>query len=76
MPLSAGTRLGPYEFLALICARGMGEAYRARYTRLGREREINLLKEIGQERSRGLNVSFKGPRLLPLEVRSEPRPVA
>ena len=32
--LTAGTRLGPYEILALIGVGGMGEVYRARHTRL------------------------------------------
>jgi eukaryotic-like serine/threonine-protein kinase len=43
MALQAGTRLGPYEVLALIGAGGMGEVYRARDTRLGREVAIKVL---------------------------------
>ncbi len=35
--LEAGRRLGPYEVVALIEAGGMGEVYRARDTRLGRD---------------------------------------
>jgi serine/threonine protein kinase len=37
MSLPAGARLGPYEILDLVGAGGMGEVYRARDPRLGRE---------------------------------------
>src|SRR5260370_19131303 len=43
MPLSAGTRLGPYEILAPIGAGGMGEVYRAQDRRLGRHDAIKIL---------------------------------
>src|SRR5262250_137185 len=43
MPLSAGARLGPYEVLAPIGAGGMGEVYRARDPRLGRDVAIKVL---------------------------------
>src|SRR6202049_3457065 len=43
MPLSAGTRLGPYEILAPIGAGGMGEVYRARDTKLDRDVAIKVL---------------------------------
>jgi serine/threonine protein kinase len=45
MPLSAGDKLGPYEILALIGAGGMGEVYRAKDTRLGREVAIKPSRE-------------------------------
>jgi serine/threonine protein kinase len=45
MPLSAGASLGPYKILAPIGAGGMGEVYRARDTRLGREVAIKVLPE-------------------------------
>jgi serine/threonine protein kinase len=43
MPLSAGTRLGPYEVLAPIGAGGMGEVYRARDSKLDRDVAIKVL---------------------------------
>jgi Tol biopolymer transport system component len=44
MPLTPGTRLGPYEIITPIGAGGMGEVYRARDTRLDR---IVAIKTIG-----------------------------
>jgi Tol biopolymer transport system component len=43
MTLSAGTKLGPYEILAPIGAGGMGEVYRAKDPRLGRDVAIKVL---------------------------------
>ena len=43
MPMQPGTRLGPFEITALLGAGGMGEVFRARDTRLGREVAIKVL---------------------------------
>jgi eukaryotic-like serine/threonine-protein kinase len=43
MSLSPGTQLGPYEVVALIGAGGMGEVYKARDLRLGRDVAVKVM---------------------------------
>jgi TolB-like protein len=53
MSLALGDRLGPYEVLSQIGSGGMGEVYRARDTRLGRDVAIKVLPaEFAADRER------------------------
>ena len=45
MPIDPGTRLGPYEIIAPLGAGGMGEVFRARDTRLGRDVAVKVLPQ-------------------------------
>ena len=53
MPLSPGTRLGPYEVVALIGQGGMGQVYRATDTTLKRAVAIKVLPDdVAADRDR------------------------
>jgi eukaryotic-like serine/threonine-protein kinase len=56
MPLVPGGRLGPYEIVALLDRGGMGEVYRARDPRLGRDITIKVLPPS----SRSMSTAFVG----------------
>ena len=71
MPLTPGTRLGPYEIVALLGSGGMGEVYRARDTRLDRIVAIKRLtahSERFEQEARAI-AALNHPRLPSARVR-------
>ncbi len=46
MTLNSSARLGPYEVVALLGAGGMGEVYRPRDAKLGRDVALKVVPEV------------------------------
>ncbi len=69
MALLPGTRLGPYEIVALLGAGGMGEVYRARDTRLDRAVAIKILPEaVSRDPQRRLRLDREARALSTLDA--------
>ena len=63
-PPSIGQRLGPYEIQSLLGAGGMGEVYRARDVKLGRDVAIKILPDAFTEDAERLSRFEREARLL------------
>ena len=61
MPLTPGTKLGPYEIQSPLGAGGMGEVYRARDARLNRDVAIKILPASFPAIPNACNASRRSP---------------
>jgi len=64
MTLARGTRIGPYEVVALLGTGGMGEVYRAIDPRLGRDVAVKVLPQARQAGADGVARFEREARLL------------
>jgi serine/threonine protein kinase len=71
MPLSLGTRLDCYEIVSLLAAGGMGEVYRAKDLKLGRDVAIKVLPEAFAQNKECLARFERKARLLATLKHSE-----
>ncbi len=77
MPLAAGTRLGVFEILAPLGKGGMGEVYRARDTKLGRDVAVKILPgELAADSERLARFRREAHLLASLNHQSSPRSMA
>ena len=74
MPLAKGTHVGPYEIAGWLGAGGMGDVYRARDSRLGRDVAVKVIAEaFAEDAEPGAALRAGGPGRQPAQPPQHPR---